>query len=262
MRYEFIDVEIREQVTTITLNRPQVLNALNRPMHVELQDAFDAFASAPGQRICVITGAGERAFCAGSDLKAAAAAGSIGEGYPRSGYAGLIQRFELDKPVIAAVNGIAFGGGFEIALACDLLIASSNASFALPEPLVGAVALGGGLHRLARQIGLKQAMGMILTGRPVDAQEGARLGFVNEVVTPAELPAAVERWCTQILRCAPLSIRASKETVMRGLDAPSLARAIQDQESYPAYTAWKAAEDTREGPRAFAEKRPPVWRGV
>ena len=262
MQYEFIRVEISGHVTTVTLNRPQVLNAIHRPMHAELQAAFDVFASAADQRVCVVTGAGDRAFCAGSDLKAAATSGALGDGYPHSGYAGLIQRFDLAKPLIAAVNGIAFGGGFEIALACDLIIASEGARFALPEPLVGAVALGGGLHRLARQIGLKQAMGLILTGRRVDADEGARLGFVNEVVAPSELPAAVARWCEQILKCAPLSIRASKEAVMRGLDEPSLENAIRDQESHPAYAAWKTADDTREGPRAFAEKRPPVWSGA
>jgi crotonobetainyl-CoA hydratase len=260
--YEFIQVESRGQVTTVTLSRPQVLNAIHRPMHAELQAAFDAFAAAPDQYICVVTGAGDRAFCAGSDLKAAAASGALGDGYPKNGYAGLIQRFDLTKPLIAAVNGLAFGGGFEIALSCDLIIAVEHARFALPEPLVGAVALGGGLHRLARQIGLKQAMGMILTGRQVGASEGARLGFVNEVVEPAQLTAAVDHWCAQILSCAPLAIRASKETVMRGLDEPSLQDAIRNQERYPGFAVWKGAEDTREGPRAFAEKRPPVWRGA
>jgi len=122
--------------------------------------------------------------------------------------------------------------------------------------------LGGGLHRLARQIGLKQAMGMILTAQPVSAQEGLRLGFVNEVVPPAELGAATRRWCEQILKCAPLAIAASKQTVMRGLDESSLAACLRRQETYPAYAAWRVAEDTREGPRAFAEKRPPRWRGA
>ena len=261
MSYEFIQVESRSQVTTITLNRPDVLNALHRPMHAELQAAFDAFAAADDQLICVVTGAGDRAFCAGTDLKAAAVAETLGEGYPKNGYAGLIQRFDLDKPVIAAVNGLAFGGGFEIVLACDLVVASEHARFALPEPLVGAVALGGGLHRLVRQIGLKPALGMILTGRQVSADEGARLGFVNEVVSRGELCAAVERWCAQIQRCAPLAVRASKETVTRGLDEARLEDALRNQDCYPGYARWKAAEDTREGPRAFAEKRPPVWRG-
>jgi crotonobetainyl-CoA hydratase len=263
MNYQFLKVELAAQVCTITLNRPEVMNALHRPMHAELQLAFDAFAADAGQRVCIVTGAGERAFCAGSDLKAAAQAQDLaGAAYPRSGYAGLIERFDLDKPIIAAVNGVALGGGFELALACDLIIASDNARFGLPEPLVGAVALGGGLHRLSRQIGLKQAMALILTGQTVSAQEGLRLGFVNEVVPQDALASATRNWCEQILKCAPLAIRASKQTVMRGLDEPSLAEALRRQHSYPAYASWRNAEDTREGPRAFAEKRPPRWRGV
>ena len=130
---EFITVERAARVTTITLNRPRVMNAINPAMHVELQTAFDDFAADPEQFICVVTGAGERAFCAGSDLKALDRHG----GYPKNGYAGLIERFDLNKPVIAAVNGLALGGGFEIALACDLIIASENAGFGLPEPWSG-----------------------------------------------------------------------------------------------------------------------------
>jgi enoyl-CoA hydratase/carnithine racemase len=261
MAYEFIAVASDNHVTTITLNRPQVMNAINRAMHAEMQEALDIFAQDQDQYICVITGAGERAFCAGSDLKAAAQSGIAGGGYPKNGYAGLIERFDLAKPVIAAVNGVALGGGFEIALACDIIIAADNAKFGLPEPLVGAVALGGGLHRLARQIGLKKAMGMILSAESVSAAEGAVLGFVNEVVPAAELKAATERWCGKILKCAPMAIRASKETVLRGLDEPSLASAMQHQGSYPSFATWRNAEDTLEGPRAFAEKRPPRWQG-
>ena len=260
MTYEFIRVTEADRITTITLARPQAMNAVTPAMHAELQRAFDRFAAADDQYIAVVTGAGDRAFCAGSDLKEAASRGIVGA-YPQNGYAGLIERFDLTKPVIAAVNGVALGGGFEIALACDIILASDNAKFGLPEPLVGAVALGGGLHRLARQIGLKQAMGMILTSRMVTAADGVRLGFVNEVVPPAELPEAVARWCAAILKGAPLAVRASKETVMRGLDEPSLADALRGQERYPAFAQWRGAEDTQEGPRAFAEKRAPVWKG-
>jgi crotonobetainyl-CoA hydratase len=256
---QFIEVESRGRVTTITLNRPEVMNSLNPAMHEELQAAFDGFAADPEQFVCVITGAGERAFCAGSDLKAAVA-GDI-RPYPKNGYAGLIERFDLAKPVIAAVNGLALGGGFEIVLACDIVVAAETASFGLPEPLVGAVALGGGLHRLARQIGLKQAMGLILSSRRVSAAEGWRLGFVNEVVAPGELRAAVDRWCEDILKGSPMSIRASKETVMLGLEEPSLAAAMRNQANYPAFAAQRASEDAKEGPRAFAEKRPPQWKG-
>ncbi len=256
---DFILVERRGRVTTVTLNRPQAMNSLTPDMHHELQAAFDAFAADPAQLVCVVTGAGERAFCAGSDLKAAAA-GQV-RPYPKNGYAGLIERFDLAKPVIAAVNGLALGGGFEIVLACDIVVAAETASFGLPEPLVGTVALGGGLHRLQRQIGLKQAMGLALSSRRASAADGLRLGFVNEVVAPGELAAAVERWCADILKGAPLAVQASKETLLRSLDEPSLAAALRNQASYPAFAAQAASEDRAEGARAFAEKRPPVWKG-
>lgn len=256
---QHIAIDRTGPITTVTLNRPEVLNAINHAMHHELQAAFDAFASDNDQQICVVTGAGQKAFCAGSDLKAAVTDGH--RGYPDSGYAGLIERYDCPKPIIAAVNGLALGGGFEVALACDIIIAAESASFGLPEPLVGAVALGGGLHRLARQIGLKQAMGLILTSRRVSAAEGLRLGFVNEVVPAADLTAVTNRWCTEILRGSPMSIRASKEAVYRGLAESGIEAAINAQKNYPVFTAWAASEDAKEGPRAFAEKRTPVWKG-
>lgn len=252
-----IEVSRDGRITTITLNRPEKMNAITPEMHFALGEAFDAFAADPDQFICVVTGAGEKAFCAGSDLKAA----DRHKGYPPGGYAGLIERFDLAKPVIAAVNGLALGGGFEIALAADIVIATDTASFGLPEPLVGTVALGGGLHRLARQIPLKQAMGMIMTSRRVPAEEGARLGFVNEVVPAADLKAATRRWCDEILRASPMSIRASKETVMRGLDEPSFAAAMRAQADYPAFAAMRASDDAKEGLAAFAQKRAPDWKG-
>tara|TARA_R100000005_G_scaffold92058_1_gene65093 strand:+ start:1061 stop:1852 length:792 start_codon:yes stop_codon:yes gene_type:complete len=262
MSYHFISVTTDNHITRITLNRPEVMNAINPEMHEELQQALDAFAADNDQYIGVLTGRGDRAFCAGSDLKAIAADKSRDiRKYPKNGYAGLIERFDLDKPLIAAVNGVCMGGGFEVALACDIIIASDNARFSLPEPLVGAVALGGGLHRLARQVGLKKAMGMILTSRAVSAEEGERLGFVNEVVAADQLDAALERWCADILRAAPLSVRASKATVMQSLDEASLREAIENQNRYPAYQRWEQSEDRIEGPRAFAEKRKPDWKG-
>lgn len=258
-----IIVERADGVTTIRLNRPQVMNAIHTPMHHELQAALDDFAADRSQRVCVLTGMGERAFCAGSDLKYATEMVQAGRRdamtYPANGYAGLIERFGLDKPVIAAVNGVALGGGFEIALACDIVIASDNARFGLPEPLVGAMALGGGVHRLVRQIGLKPAMGMILTGRMIDAREAATLGLVNEVVAAAELPQAVKRWLDAILKCSPAALAASKQSAMRGLDEPSLEAAMARQDDYPAFAALRESPDSREGPRAFAEKRAPQW---
>ena len=188
MTYQYVVVEKDGPVTTVTLNRPEVMNALHRDAHFELDAVFNDFAADESQWVAIVTGAGERAFSAGNDLKYQAGGGETGS--PPSGFAGLTSRFDLTKPVIAAVNGVAMGGGFEIALACDLIIASETAVFALPEPRVGLAALAGGLHRLPRQIGLKRAMGMILTARRVSAKEGLELGFVNEVVAPGDLMTA------------------------------------------------------------------------
>jgi crotonobetainyl-CoA hydratase len=260
MTYETISVTSGGHVTRITLNRPQVLNAIDQRMHDELEHAFDAFAADDDQYVGVLAGAGGRAFSAGSDLKAIARAGRPNV-YPAHGYAGIVERYDLDKPLIAAVDGVAVGGGFEIALACDLLIATTRSRFGLPEPLVGAVALGGGLHRLARQIGLKQAMGLILTGDLVPADEAFRMGFVTALVEPAALDATVADWCGRILRCAPLATRASKQSVMRGLAAGGVAEAMARQRQYPAFADWENSRDRLEGAAAFADKRPPRWQG-
>ena len=259
MAYEFIRVDRDGPITTITLNRPDVMNAVHSPMHFEMDEALNAFAADPEQWVGIITGAGDRAFSAGNDLKYQAGGGE--RRTPASGFAGIASRYDLNKPLIAAVNGVAMGGGFEIALACDLIIASDKAIFALPEPRVGLAALAGGLHRLPRAIGLKRAMGMILTARRVSAQEGFDLGFVNEVVAPDALIAAARRWAEMISLGSPMSLRASKEAVMRGLDEPTLEAALKNQSRYPAVAALFASEDLVEGPMAFAQKRPPQWKG-
>jgi enoyl-CoA hydratase/carnithine racemase len=259
MAYEFIRVEREGPVTVITLNRPDVMNALHSPAHFELHEAFDAFAADPEQWVGIVTGAGDRAFSAGNDLKHQATGGEMKS--PPSGFAGLTSRFDLNKPLIAAVNGVAMGGGFEIALACDIIVASDKAVFALPEPRVGLAALAGGLHRLPRAIGTKRALGMILTGRRVSAAEGETLGFVNEVTTPEELMTVARRWAAQICELSPMSVRASKEAVFKGLDEPSLEAAIKGQNRYPAIAALFRSEDFVEGPMAFAQKRAPAWKG-
>src|SRR5882757_9560899 len=259
MAYEFVNVEREGQVTIVTLNRPDVMNALHSFAHFEMDEAVNAFAADPEQWVGIVTGAGERAFSAGNDLKHQASGGKMGG--PPSGFAGLTSRFDLTKPLIAAVNGVAMGGGFEIALACDIVVASEAAVFALPEPRVGLAALAGGLHRLPRAIGVKRAMGMILTGRRVSAKEGYELGFVNEVVAPGELMAAAKRWAGLIGECSPMSIRASKQAVMRGLDEPTLEAAIKGQNRYPAVASLFTSEDFVEGPLAFSQKRAPAWKG-
>lgn len=260
---EFAKVEREGPLTIVTINRPDVMNALHPMANAELAEIFDDFAADPDQWVAIITGAGDKAFSAGNDLKYTAEAMARGEPLrtPQSGFAGLTARFDLDKPVIAAVNGLAMGGGFEIALACDLIVADAGAVFALPEPKVGLAALAGGLHRLPRVIGLKRAMGMILTGRRVSAEEGVTLGFVNEVAPAGESLAAAKRWAQEILACSPMSIRASKQTAYRGLDEPSLEAAYRGQDAYPAIKAMFRSADVREGPLAFAQKRAPKWTG-
>ena len=253
---EFCSVEQDGHLTIVTIERPERMNALHPPANAELGEVFDAFAADANAWVAIITGRG-RAFSAGNDLRYQAEGGKRAP-MPR-GFGGLTSRFDLGKPVIAAVNGVAMGGGFEIALACDLIIASDNAVFALPEPRVGLAALAGGLHRLPRQIGTKQALGMILTGRRVSAAEGKSLGFVNEVVAPDQLLATARRWAGEICECAPLSIRASKDVVYRGLAVASLEEAMA--QSYESVRAMAGSADFIEGPKAFAEKRPPNWQG-
>jgi acetyl-CoA C-acetyltransferase len=260
----FCRVEREGTVTIVTIDRPEVMNCLSPSANAELAEVFDAFESDPGQWVAIITGAGDKAFCTGNDLKFTAKAMARGESIkpPLTGFAGLTSRFQRSKPVIAAVNGLAMGGGFEIALACDLIVAADTAQFALPEPKVGLAALAGGLLRLPRQIGLKQAMGIILTGRRVGASEGMALGFVNQVTSPESLMSEARRWAGEIGQNSPMSIRASIEIVRKGLDEPTLADADSQQFRYPASRALFASEDFREGPRAFAEKRAPRWRGA
>lgn len=252
-----ITVERDGPLTIVTLARPEAHNALHAAAHEELAEAFDAFAADPDQWVAIITGTGEKAFCAGHDLKQQAAGGGLKT--PPSGFAGLTARFGMTKPVIAAVNGVAMGGGFEIALACDIVVAHARAVFALPEPRVGLAALAGGMQRLPRAIGLKQAMGMMLTGRRVSAEEGMRLGFVN-AVTEGDVLALARQWAAEILACSPMAVRATKDAVLRGLETP-VERAMTEQWSYPALAAMLASQDAVEGPAAFAEKRPPAWKG-
>ena len=179
--YQFLKTAIDGHILEVTINRPEVYNALHPPSQQEFHEVWNEFSDDEGLWIGIITGSGEKAFSAGNDLKYQAEGGKMES--VSSGFAGLTSRYDLNKPIIAAVNGVAMGGGFEIALACDLIIASDNATFALPEPKVGLAALAGGMHRLPRQIGMIRAMGMMLTGRTVKAEEGKDLGFLNEVVS-------------------------------------------------------------------------------
>lgn len=257
MTYQFVEVGREGPLTIVTIARPASHNALHREAQQELAAAFDDFSNDPSQWVAIVTGAGDKAFCAGHDLKAEPVISATTS--PPPGFGGLAGRFDLAKPVIAAVNGVAMGGGFEIVLACDIAVASANAIFALPEPRVGLAALAGGIQRLPRDIGLKRAMGMLLTGRRVSAAEALELGIINEIVEDDVLGAA-RRWANEILACSPMAVRATKEAVLRGLST-SVEDGMDSGWDFPAMKAMLASADAEEGPRAFAEKRVPAWKG-
>jgi crotonobetainyl-CoA hydratase len=256
--FKFCRVERDGGVLTVTLDRPQVLNALHLEAHRELSHAFDLYASDAALRVAIITGAGERSFCVGTDLKSLAATGPYE--YPKGGFGGITRRFDLWKPVIAAVNGLCLGGGAEIVAACDLAIASDHAEFGLPEPLVGLAALGGGaLQRLARQMPMKEAMWLALTGQRIGAEEARRIGFINKVVPRGQALASAQELARSMLACAPLALEATKQVMLQSVAEPRLEAAMQAH--YPAAARMLASEDAREGPCAFAEKRKPRWKG-
>lgn len=257
MAYEFATYEKQGRIAIVTLNRPERLNALHPPAHFELHEIWDDFERDPDVWVGILTGSGEKAFSAGNDLKYTAEHGrSLTPHSAESGFGGIVNRTHGVKPIIAAVNGYALGGGFEIALACDVIIAADHARFGLPEVRVGLMAAAGGVHRLVRMMPLKIAMGLMLTGRHMTAQEAMHWGIVNEVVPLPDLMPTVMRWANDILACAPLSVRASKQAAMLGLDHPL---DIALHMNYSETLKMNRSDDTVEGPRAFAEKRPPNW---
>ena len=257
MAYQFATYETKGRVGIVTINRPERMNALHPPANLELHEIWSEFERDPDLWVGILTGAGDKAFSAGNDLRYTAEHGRDMIRFAESGFGGLANRTTCWKPIIAAVNGYALGGGFEMALACDLIIAADHARLGLPEPRVGLMAGAGGVHRLPRMIPQKIAMGCILTGRHMTAPEAHRLGVVNEVVPLADLMPTAMRWAAEILECAPLSIRASKQAALMGLGHPvDLAMRM----GYTEVDTMRRSEDTIEGPRAFAEKRKPNWK--
>jgi dehydration protein DpgD len=258
MNLEFVKYEKREHIAYITFNRPERMNALHPPCHTEMDNVWDDFVSDQAMWVALVTGAGDKAFSAGNDLRYTAE--HRGEQLMRSkgGFAGITARYDIYKPIIAAVNGFALGGGFEIALSCDVIIAAEHARFGLPEPRVGLMAAAGGVHRLPRHIPLKIAMGMMLTGKHITAQEAHKWGIVNEVVPLKDLIATAERWAGEIMECSPLSVQATKEAAMNGLGIP-VEQAIAKH--YEGQAKLFRSKDAIEGPLAFAQKRKPNWSG-
>ena len=253
--YKYCRVDQHDRLLVITLNRPDVLNSLNAPACRELDEIFNGFERDPALWIALITGAGDRAFCAGHDLADAPDAPM-----PPSGWAGLSERPHRTKPLIAAVNGIAMGGGLEIALACDIVVADCRSQFAMSEPRVGAVALGGGAQRLALRLPRAIAMGMLLTGRRFDAVEAHRWGLVTEIAAAGQAMEVARRWAAEILKCAPLAVRLTRELAMEVLEGEEFA-ALLGRRRLDFAARLFATQDTQEGMRAFLEKRAPVWLG-
>ena len=257
---DVVRTEVRNGVLTITLDRPKA-NAIDVATSALLYAAFKRLQDDTLLRVAIITGTG-RFFSAGWDLNAANEGEAIDVVHSPGGFAGLTEFFTLDKPVIAAVNGLAMGGGFELALAADLIVAADSAEFALPEVKLGMLADSGGVLRLPRRLPHAIANEMLMTGRRMGAAEAAQWGLVNRVVPLAELTGAAQDLAAQIVACAPLPIAALKQ-VLRATESAPVNQAFQTMRAgaLPAYTAMLASEDAKEGPLAFAEKRSPVWQG-
>jgi len=251
-----ISIECKEPFMHITINRPKVLNALNFEVHFLLHEAFNRFEKNNELQIATITSAGDRSFCTGIDLKERLKEGS--ERIPVTGFAGLTERFDLTKPVVAFVNGDAIGGGLEIVLACDIAIAVEHARFGLPEPKIGLVAKGG-LHRLARQIPMKHVMEIVLTGKLFDCHTALKYGLINQIVEKKNFADETQKVLDNIMECAPLSLRASKQMIQKDIGALTLKDAYQSK--FSEHDTMLSSDDVDEGSRAFLEKRPPVWQG-
>ncbi len=259
MAYETILYEVRDGIAWLTLNRPQAMNARSIQMQAELLDAYNAVYRDPDVRVLVLTGAGQKAFCAGRDLKEVAAVASIVEDRRRRTEPRDTEVLgRLDKPTIAAINGYALGGGLEMALACDIRIAAEGAQLGLTEVRRGQIPGSGGTQRLPRLIGRGPAMELLLTGAMIEAEEARRLGIVSRVVPQEELLPTAESLARTIAARAPVAVRYVKEAVNKGLDL-TLAQGLQLESDLAVLL--QTTEDYLEGARAFVEKREPNFQG-
>ena len=250
---------LEDHVAYVIIDRPERMNAVDAATEARLEEIWRAIEADTTIRCVVLTGAGDRAFSAGADMKEVSKSGlDYWADRRSSGFGGIACRRTLDVPVIARVNGFALGGGFEMVLGCDIVLAADTAEFGLPEPLVGRMPLDGGMVALPRKLPHNLAMEMLLTGRRVPAARLFSFGLVNEIATRDGLDAMVERWIAMILACAPLSLRAAKQTVNRTSQLP-LEQALALK--LPAVLEALQSVDAVEGVKAFQEKRAPVWRG-
>ncbi|CPR09304.1 enoyl-CoA hydratase, EchA1 [Mycobacterium bohemicum DSM 44277] len=253
-------VERRGNVAVITINRPEASNAINAAVSVGVGDALEEAAHDPDVRAVVITGAGDRSFCAGADLKAIARRENLYHpDHGEWGFAGYVHHF-IDKPTIAAVNGTALGGGSEIAMASDLVVAAESATFGLPEVKRGLIAAAGGVFRIMSHLPRKVAMELLMTGEPITASDACRWGLINQVVADGPVLDAALALAARVTVNAPLSVQASKR-IAYGVDdgvvvdeEPGWERTVREMRTLI------RSEDAREGPLAFAEKRQPVWK--
>lgn len=256
-----VTAQASDAVLTVTLDRP-VANAVDVATSHALYEAFARLESDPGLRVGIVTGAGDRFFCAGWDLKAAASGEALDADHGPGGFAGLTELHGRSKPVIAAVNGIAAGGGFELVLAADLVVAAEHARFSLPEAGLGIIPDSGGVLRLPRRLPRPLAVELLLTGRSLSAPEAFDHGLVNEVVPGSQLMSAARALAARIVRSAPLAVAAVLE-VLDATETGSVPDGYAAMRSgrLPRYAAMLSSQDAVEGPAAFAARRPPVWQG-
>ena len=262
MAYENILYEKRDRIATITINRPDRMNALDPRTHVEMWDAWNDFKNDDNLWVAILTGAGDRSFSAGNDLVATARSSrgpTSASNLPRDvPFGGNTRRLELWKPTIAAINGYCLAGGLEIALACDIRIAAEHAQFGLPEVTWAIIPGAGGTQRLPRSLPVGVAMDMVLTAERIDAQAALRWGLISRLVPADQLMPTAQKMAETICTRGPLAVRAAKEAMVRGANM-SIEQGLAVEWLFARQIA--QTQDAKEGPRAFAEKRPPSFEG-